>query len=82
MATKEATALICVESFVGFYDDEGTKQFIGRQDRTIIDADSREAKLWGKFFEPLHPEFKRVQGTRDPYPVEQATAAPGEKRTA
>ena len=79
MPTKtEVRALICIESFVAFYDDEGTRQFVGRKDRTIIAPDSLEAKRWGKFFEPVSPEILSLR--QDIYPVEQATAAPGERR--
>lgn len=72
MATQKL--LICRESFVASYDGEGRDMFVGRKGITLIDADSREAKLWAKFFEPAKPSQRPM--------VEQATAAPGELRGA
>lgn len=86
--TPEAQAemLICNTSFVGFYDGDGFRQFNAQQGRTIISSDSEEAKLWGDghdatgraLFIPATPTT--YTAPRDVYPVEQATAGPGEKR--
>jgi hypothetical protein len=74
MPAKTTQFLVCRESFVGFYDGDGLRQFIGRKGITIIEADSDEARTWAKYFEP-------AKATR-PFGVEQATAAPGELRSA
>jgi hypothetical protein len=87
--TESQPFLICNVSFVGFYDGEGTRSFRAAKG-DIIEADSREAKLWGKsvdldgnrLFRELTPSFLTAkQQMVDPYlRLEQATAAPGEKR--
>ena len=55
MATKEATLLICRESFAGQFDDGD--MYYGVKGRTILDPDTPEAKRvlknWAKFFEPI-----------------------------
>lgn len=86
----EQPFLICNVSFVGFYDGEGTRSFRAVKGQTIIEADSPEAKLWGKkvdldgnpLFRALTPSFLTAkQQMVDPYlRLEQATSAPGERR--
>jgi hypothetical protein len=76
MATK-SELYICRESFVG--ELPGGIHYRGVKGVSILDpSHTDEAKLlkvWGEYFEPIKSTFAR------PTPeVEQATAAPGEKR--
>ena len=85
----ESEFLICNVSFVGYYDGDSFQQFVAQRNKTIIEVDSREAKLWGNahdqdgspLFKPLTPSFLTAKQMVDPYlGVEQATAGPGERR--
>jgi hypothetical protein len=57
MATKEATLLICRESFVGEFAENDI--YYGVKGKTILDPDTPEGKKvlknWAKFFEPISP---------------------------
>ncbi len=77
MPTKTSGLLMCRESFVGDFGNNDI--FVGTKGKTIIDPDTKDGQRvlrnWAKFFEPV--------GTNYPYlSVEQATAAPGERRGA
>jgi hypothetical protein len=70
MATKESDSLVVLESFVGRVGDD--ERMFRRGD--LVRAGDPAVKKWPQSFGP--PEF-----LNEP-PVEQATAAPGEKRGA
>jgi len=57
MAVKEATLLICRESFVGEFVPNDI--YYGVKGKTILDPDTADGKRvlahWSKFFEPISP---------------------------
>lgn len=61
--------MVCVENFVA--DIDGTL-FYGEQEKTRVDESHPVVKRMPRHFKPLE----------ETYPVESATAAPGEKRAA
>lgn len=68
------TMLVAKESFRGGLPDG--EDFTAVAGRTRIWADHAAAKLWPHLFEPVIV----THDSPDAAPVEQATAAPGEKR--
>jgi hypothetical protein len=76
MPTKtQSSLLICRESFVGTFPDNSI--FVAQKDKTIVDPDTAEGKRvlrdWSGYFVP-------IKASRMEPLVEQATAAPGERR--
>ena len=65
--TKSESILVVRHSFVGRLDAD--TEFIGLEGRTKVRSDHPAVKKWPEFFEPLKIDV-----------IEQATAAPGEKR--
>jgi hypothetical protein len=70
MATKETESLIVLQSFVGLVNGE---ERLFRQGESVRPSDPA-VKKWPDFFGPAI--------FNEPARVEQATAAPGEKRGA
>ena len=71
--------LICCESFVGTFGD--LSDYVGIKGKSIIDPDTAEGKRvlrnWARYFAPITANYPFVRPD-----VEQATAAPGERRGA
>lgn len=62
-------------SFFGSFEGDGIEYHKGE----VIDGDDPALKRWPEYFEPLVVR-EHLRGAKDEAPVEQATAAPGEKR--
>jgi hypothetical protein len=73
MATKVAYYTVST-SFVGSLDGGGVEYRKGE----VVDVDDPALKRWPEYFEPLVVREHLRDGTKKE--VEQATAAPGEKR--
>lgn len=68
-STGKGDMLVAAESFVGVLPSGG--DFVGHKDVTRVRSSDTAAKLWPDLFKPLEVSYPAV---------EQATAAPGEKR--
>ena len=62
-------------SFFGSFEGDGIEYHKGE----VIDGDDPALKRWPEYFEPLVVR-EHLRASKDEAPVEQATAAPGEKR--